>query len=164
VNTVDDELLRLLYAAGCRSVQYGAESGDDTVLAQVHKGITTAQIETAVLAAHRAGLGVACSFVIGHPFDTRETVRKTIAFARHLIHDIGDSDGGPSVRAKFAILTPLPGTPVYDRADDWGIKILTRNWDRYSFHTPVIETRCLTRDDLAALYAEAVALQMEAGG
>ena len=164
VNTVDEELLRWLYAAGCRSIQYGAESGDDTVLAEVHKGITTEQVEAAVWAAHRIGLEVACSFVIGHPFDTRETVRKTIAFARHLIYDIGQQDGDPRVRTKFAILTPLPGTPVYDQAEELGVRILTRNWDRYSFHTPVIETRHLDRNDLASLYAEAIALQIGAGG
>jgi len=163
VNTINEDLLRLLHAAGCRSIQYGAESGDDAVLAGVHKGITTAEVEAAVQVAHRIGLEVACSFVIGHPFDTRETVRRTIAFARHLIYDIG-GNGGPRVRAKFAILTPLPGTPVYEHADELGVRILTHNWDRYSFHTPVIETPHLNRGDLEALYAEAIALQMDAGG
>lgn len=160
-NTVNDELLGLMYEAGCRTVQYGAESGDDKVLKTIEKGVNSAQIEAGVAAAVRSGINVDLSFVIGHPADTHETIRTTIGFARRLIQEYSSTNGGPRVWPKFTILTPLPGTPVYDHADELGVKILTKNWDRYSFHTPLIETRNLDRKDLATLYSEAVSISVD---
>ena len=34
----------------------------------------------------------------------------------------------------------MPGTEVRERADEYGIRILTHNWSRYNANRPVAET------------------------
>lgn len=91
-----------------------------------------------------------CSFILGHPDDTAETCEKTIRFGKYL-----KTISGGYTSCKFAILTPLPGTPVYERKDDLGIKLLTENWDNYTFFDTVMETKNLNRRQLQNLYMKA---------
>jgi len=43
VDTVDEEMLRALRAAGCERIHYGVEAGDDRFMAVLRKGITVEQ-------------------------------------------------------------------------------------------------------------------------
>ena len=70
--------------AGAGAVGFGIDSGDDEVLRASKKTTTAAQARSAVAAARKAGLKVWGSFVLGLPVDTRETVEKSLAFARSL--------------------------------------------------------------------------------
>ena len=146
VNTVDAELLDVMYEAGCRVIQFGVESGNDGILKKINKGISTGQVEQAVETALKRGVKVFCSMIIGHPDDTHETVRDTIRLGEKLLHMAKKL--GTVLRISFPVLTPLPGTRVYEDAEDLGLRFLSRNWDRYNFMEPVIETRRLTREDL----------------
>jgi hypothetical protein len=53
--------------------------------------------------------------------------------------------------AEFAILTPYPGTPLWDRlwSED---RILTRDWSRYNDANPVFRPARMTPDELRAGY------------
>jgi len=149
-NTVNNEIAREMSKAGCLHVQIGAESGDNKILKLIEKNITTEMIERAVKIMLSHGISVVCSFIIGHPFDTHETVQKTIDFACKL-HRLDPN----LVKCKFAFLTPLPGTPIFERQNDFGIKLLSKNWDLYTFYDPIAETKYLNRKDLQNLYLEA---------
>ena len=131
-------------------VQIGAESGDNEILKKIGKNVTTDTIERAVRIFLKHGITVVCSFILGHPDDTAETCEKTIRFGKYL-----KTISGGYTSCKFAILTPLPGTPVYERKDDLGIKLLTENWDNYTFFDTVMETKNLNRRQLQNLYMKA---------
>lgn len=146
VNTIDEDLLDTMYEAGCRSVQFGIESGNDEILRKVKKGITTAQVEYAVEIALRRGLRVVGAMIIGHPWDTRETVEDTLRFGEKL-KNMARQLGGEIILA-FPALTPLPGTYIYKNAKELGINIVSQNWDDYTFIQPVIETCHLNRQEL----------------
>ena len=89
VSTIDEELAKVMFGAGCRSIQFGVESGNQTVLNSIKKGITLNQVEKAVMGAHKAGIpNIICTFMIGHPEDTRDTIQDTVDFALRL-HDLG---------------------------------------------------------------------------
>lgn len=47
VDNVDRELLELMKKAGCHSIQFGVESGDEDVLKDIQKGITKEQVKNA---------------------------------------------------------------------------------------------------------------------
>lgn len=134
----------------CHHVQIGAESGDNEILKKIGKNVTTDTIERAVRIFLKHGITVVCSFILGHPDDTAETCEKTIRFGKYL-----KTISGGYTSCKFAILTPLPGTPVYERKDDLGIKLLTENWDNYTFFDTVMETKNLNRRQLQNLYMKA---------
>lgn len=87
VDLVDAPLLGAMKEAGCASVSFGVDSGDDEVLRAYKKNATRAQAREAVRLAREAGLRVAGEFVLGFAMDTRETVEATLAFARELALD-----------------------------------------------------------------------------
>ena len=149
-NTVTDLVAAEMAKAGCHHVQIGAESGDNEILKKIGKNVTTDTIERAVRIFLKHGITVVCSFILGHPDDTAETCEKTIRFGKYL-----KTISGGYTSCKFAILTPLPGTPVYERKDDLGIKLLTENWDNYTFFDTVMETKNLNRRQLQNLYMKA---------
>lgn len=150
-NTVTDEIVREMANAGCRHVQIGAESGDNQVLRDIGKNISTDTIEQAVCKFLRAGITVVCSFIIGTPTETHSTFEKTLEFAlkirRLSKHNF--------TNCKFAILTPLPGTPVYEDREKWGVELITTNWDKYDFYDPVIRTKNLSEHDLRNMFMKA---------
>jgi len=144
VDSVDEELLRAMRAAGCYEIAFGVESGDDDVLRKIGKEITTAQIAAAFEAAKRAGMDTIGFFIIGHPFDTTETMRKTIDFAIRL----------DPTYAQFTISTPLPGTALWDWVERHGTSLFGNDVTRLDFlgGAPHFETEQFSGKDVAALY------------
>jgi len=110
VDLVDPEVLGSARAAGAELWCFGAESGDDAVLARMGKGITVAAIERAVIWATAAGLRTKASFIIGHPYETRASLERTLDFARNLRATYG-------MDLYFNLIDPYPATPVHAMAD-----------------------------------------------
>ena len=136
VDTVDEDLLRLMKAAGCQEISYGIESGSQRILDVIRKDITLDQVREAVAATRRAGIGTIGFFMIGHPTETRETIMETIAFAREL----------PLDYFKALYVTPFPGSDLYGTADQYGS--MERDWRKLStYHCPFVPTG-MTRGDL----------------
>jgi radical SAM superfamily enzyme YgiQ (UPF0313 family) len=146
VSTIDEDLAKLMFDAGCRSIQFGVESGNQAVLHSIKKGITLEQVERAVMSAYKAGIpNIICTFMIGHPEDTRDTIRDTVNFALRL-HDIGVTI------TPFTVLTPLPGTDVYHRAGEYGLKIISDDWERDTFSKVNIENKNLKAEEIQEIY------------
>ena len=104
VNTVDEPLLRRMRNAGLNDVFFGIESGNNDILKRARKGITTERARQAVGACARLGIRSYGAFILGLPGDNRQTIEETIRFACSL----------PLTMAGFSILTPYPGTQVYE--------------------------------------------------
>jgi hypothetical protein len=50
----------------------------------------------------------------------------------------------------YHFLAPFPGTTVYENCDEYDLKILTRDWDKYDANSPVVETSGLTPEKMVA--------------
>ena len=124
VDCVDQEFFNLAKKAGCYSAYLGIEAGDQKILDRVNKGIKLPQVKKAVRMANKAGLETVGFFMFGLPDETKETMEKTIRFAKNLQLDY----------AKVTILVPFPSTPVYDEFKKSGY-IKTDDWSKYNFHT-----------------------------
>ena len=96
VNIIADDMLRakregrphmleLAHEAGMRQAGYGIESGSPTILKSIDKsGQTVEKMEMAIRETQRV-LGYAdCSFMIGSPGETRQTVQETVDFCRRV--------------------------------------------------------------------------------
>jgi radical SAM superfamily enzyme YgiQ (UPF0313 family) len=114
-------------------VLFGIESGDDGILKTIKKGITLEEARRGVRMATDAGLKVFNSFIFGLPGESPDTARKSMAFAQELDHEYG-------AKYAFHVLAPLPGTELYVRAGDYGLRILSRNWARYDANQAITET------------------------
>jgi radical SAM superfamily enzyme YgiQ (UPF0313 family) len=105
VDTVDDEVLGRMKAAGCRLVALGVESGDDRVLRAIRKGATAARGEETLAACRRVGLPSLTYWVFGLPGETPETIAETLAYVDRTAPDY----------AHFYTPTPLPGSRLFDQ-------------------------------------------------
>jgi anaerobic magnesium-protoporphyrin IX monomethyl ester cyclase len=147
VNTITPAMLEEFAEAGCYRIQYGVESGSDEILCSIHKGITVSQIREAVTKTLEKGINVRCSLLIGHPQDTTETAEQTIELGRELTQ-LG-------AECAYALSTPLPGTDLWNRAEELGVRILTHDYDQYDFVSAVMETSHLNQRQLKSLLLEA---------
>ena len=76
---------------------------------------------------HEHGIAVQAGIVFGFDHDPPEIFRLTLDFL----------EGAGVQNATFNILTPYPGTPLFQRLDAQG-RILTRDWRRYNGRTDVV--------------------------
>lgn len=105
IDSLDEELLRLMERAGCYSLSIGVESGSDRILKMLQKNLTTKEIEDkARLVKRYTKIRMTGFFLIGHPEETEEDIMKSIDFAVRL----------PLDGASFSPLMPLPGSRIYD--------------------------------------------------
>ncbi len=81
VDTLNQTLLNKMKRAGCILLGLGIESYEQNVLNMARKGITTDQIDKAVLMTREAGLNTMGHFMFGLPGDTKESALKSIRFA-----------------------------------------------------------------------------------
>ena len=84
VDTVDPLMLKMMFSAGCRSIFYGFESGDDQILKRMHKGTTVAQARAAVQWTRAAGIQAKGYFMLNFPGETIATTEKTLKLAKEL--------------------------------------------------------------------------------
>jgi radical SAM superfamily enzyme YgiQ (UPF0313 family) len=141
VDVVGEDLLRRLAAAGCVEIHIGIESGDDGVLKAIGKNITLAAVKVAIARILGNGILLDASFILGHPGDTLETIERTVLLAS-AIREFANT-------VVMSVSTPFPGTAIYDRAAEFGIRILERDWSRYNSHVLVYEASAFTADDLS---------------
>jgi radical SAM superfamily enzyme YgiQ (UPF0313 family) len=103
VTAVNFNMLKMMREAGCWQVLFGLESGDDYILSRLGKGNTVEQNGKVVFWAKKAGLSVRADFLVGSPWETKESLEKTLEFAKSLPLDF----------AHFNKFVPLPGTEIY---------------------------------------------------
>jgi len=139
VDTVNPEVLQKLQKAGCNWLSYGIESGNQQILDTVKKKITLEKIRESVKMAKDAGVNVLASFIFGLPGETRETLLQTMQFAQELDTYYG-----------FHVLAPFPGTEVREKAEEYGIEILTNDWSKYDANRPVTQTEGARPEDITA--------------
>lgn len=134
---VDEELLDLLWRAGCRIVYLGLESADPATLAEYHKESSVEDMAGGLEALARTGIKTHGMFVFGADADTRESLAATADFAI----DYGLNS------AQFLALTPLPGTRQTAQLEAEG-RIFTKNWSLYDGHHVVFWPKNMTPYEL----------------
>jgi radical SAM superfamily enzyme YgiQ (UPF0313 family) len=138
VNTVDKETLRIMKETGCDAVSFGVESGNQEMLDRIKKKITLDQVRRAVEMCQEVGLIVHCSFIVGLPGESRETLEETKKFARSL----GNIDYG------YHLLAPFPGTTVREEVEKYDLEILTDDWSLYDANHAIVKTSHLSPSDI----------------
>jgi hopanoid biosynthesis associated radical SAM protein HpnJ len=82
--TTDYDTLKAMKEAGCRLLIVGYESGDEQILRNIKKGATVDAARRFTENAHKLGLVIHGDFIVGLPGETRESLRKSIDFAKSL--------------------------------------------------------------------------------
>jgi radical SAM superfamily enzyme YgiQ (UPF0313 family) len=139
VDTVNMEVLRKMKQAGCVGLLYGVESGNQEILDRIKKKITLDKVKEAAKMANAVGIDVQATFILGLPGETRETLAQTLDFAQ-----------GLDVFYGVHVLSPFPGTEVREKADEYGIEILTSDWSKYDCNRSVTRTKDVGPDEITA--------------
>ncbi len=135
-NQADKQLFKAMKDAGCWAVLIGGESGVQKNLNTIRKGTTLAQIRDAVRAAKQVGLHVTVPFMFGIPGETFDDALKTIEFAIELNPDL----------VNFHAITPFPGTPLHDRAAEFGT--VSGDLRDFTYQGAAFVPHSMTRDQI----------------
>ncbi len=135
------EIMVKMKQAGCRLLVAGFESGDQTVLDNINKGITLEQSDEFARNAQKAELRVHGCFMMGNRGEDRQTLRRTLDFALRL----------PLDTAQFFPLMVYPGTEAYLWAKEKGY-IRATSFGQWltpdGMHNCVLHTEKLSARDL----------------
>jgi radical SAM superfamily enzyme YgiQ (UPF0313 family) len=125
---ISQELLQKMHAAGCETIWFGVESGSPRILEMLNKRITLEQTTQAVKMCRKAGIQVACSFIMGVPGESVADMEASYRFALKL-----DPDW-----CRFNIYVAYPDSilyeevkqkHLYDREDDFLLYVKTDQFD-----------------------------------
>jgi len=137
VNTITPDMLKAMKGAGCTGIAYGVESGNQEILNNVRKGTNLEQIERAFKLTKRAGIDSLAHVIFGLPGETKQTIKKTVAFIKKI---------NPSY-VQFYCAVPFPGTEFSRMAEKEGW-LQTRDWSRFEINQAIIATPTLSAKEL----------------
>jgi len=137
----DEELLDAAAKSGCKQLFLGLESVSQSSMQEVGKGFNRVEDYARIIQrVHAHGIAVQAGIVFGFDHDTPAIFRDTLDF----LEETGVQN------ATFNILTPYPGTPLFQRLDVQG-RIFTRDWQKYNGRTDVVfQPNQMSRDELLA--------------
>lgn len=133
----DADLVPRMARLGLFHVLLGAESSSQNDLKYLNKNINLTETKKAVALLKQHDIIAHTNFIVGLPHDTKESIQRTIAFAKLL---------DPNV-AVFVPLTPFPGTELYDEMTSADLLTET-DFANFDFITPVARTNSLSRRQL----------------
>lgn len=111
---LDYDTIMQMKDGGLRLFLVGYESGNDQILKNIKKGVTTEEMRRFTKDCHRAGVVIHGTFILGLPVETKETIEETIRFAQEL--DV--------FSMQVSLAAPYPGTELYEQArlNGWFVK------------------------------------------
>lgn len=133
----DPEMLELMQRSGGDMAYVGLESINPATLAALNKQQSVGDVRECVRRFHEYGIRVHGMFIFGSEADTVQTIRDTVDFALDSCID----------SLQFAVLTPLPGTPLFQQLEAEG-RLLTRQWELYDGHHTVFQPALMSPEQL----------------
>ena len=103
---LDYDNIKLLKDNGLRLFLVGYESGNEEILKNIKKGVTTDEMRRFTKACNQAGVIIHGTFILGLPVETQETIQQTLDFAKEL--DV--------FSIQVSLAAPYPGTELYEQA------------------------------------------------
>jgi radical SAM superfamily enzyme YgiQ (UPF0313 family) len=130
------ELIEMWKDCGDLAIFLGVESVTDEGLEKVNKSNTAAKNERAIEILKELGVGFTCNFIVDPAWDHEDFAR-----LRDWIDRMGAYNSG------FSVLTPLPGTDLWDTAKN---DVNTEQWELFD----IVHTVLPTKLPIEEFYAE----------
>jgi radical SAM superfamily enzyme YgiQ (UPF0313 family) len=132
------QFLQAAKKSGCISWFVGFESINPSSLKEAHKVSNKAEnYDKAIKEVRKHGMGIVGGFIFGFDHDTTDIFDTTLDVVLNW-----DIDA-----AEFNILTPYPGTPLYDKLDQQK-RIVTKDWTKYTQAHVVYKPKNMTPEEL----------------
>ncbi len=138
---LDYETMKIIKEAGCRCMCVGFESGSQILLNNIKKRVSVEKMKQFMDDARKAGILIHGCFMVGHPGETKETMKQTLELAKRLNPDT----------VQFYPIMVYPGTEAYNWYRERGL-FITNDFSKWltpeGLHNTVIRTEELSSDDL----------------
>ncbi len=135
---IDDEFLNLARKAGCLEWFIGFESVSQKALNGIKKTHNKVEnFKKLIKRLHKHGMAVQGGIIFGFDEDTPDIFDLTLEKMYDFELDI----------VEVNILTPYPGTPLFDRLEKEG-RIITRDWSKYNQVDVVFKPKNMTEKEL----------------
>lgn len=149
-DTVTDELVTLLKGMNATIIGMGLESGSPETLAYLKgNNISVNDHINAITTFRRQGIEPHASFIIGSPQESREDILQTLSFIKE----------NRLMKFDLYVLTPFPGTPVWEYAKARNLVSEDMDWDilnvnfKSNCDRAIILSEKLTGDQIYRLYS-----------
>ncbi len=145
------ELLKELKEANCKQIIFGFESGNQRILSLLKNNTTTIeQNQRAIDIVRKAGILVTGSFMIGNPTETEEEIEQTRQFIikNNLVAGVG-------------IITPYPGTKLWETCKEKGLIPKKIEWSKFNFHNLTFAFNSIPKDRMEKIYKSFLNLALE---
>jgi radical SAM superfamily enzyme YgiQ (UPF0313 family) len=134
------EELKAMADGGARLFIVGFESGDPQILKNVKKGATVEMAREFMKNCRKVGIKVHGDFIIGLPGETKETIERTIEFAKELDCET----------IQVSLAHALPGTEFHDQMSKQGLLRVEALADSGGHQLPHIEYPHLSKAEMMA--------------
>ncbi len=134
----DDKLMQLAAESGCKELFLGIESVSEEQLQSMHKTFNEIEhLESALKRIKKIGILIHASMIFGFDSDTKKIFDETVRFLiRNKVSTVS-----------FNILTPYPGTKIYEDLKKENRLIIT-DWRYYDHNTVVFKPKNMTPYEL----------------
>lgn len=138
------ELLKLAQKSGCVGVLIGFESLSQESLREADKSYKAREYADIIKKLHDHGIGVEGTFIFGFDHDDEGVFERTVEFCERTRLNV----------AQFSVLTPLPGTQLFERFRAEGRLLYEpwndyRHWAKFNLFEVVIRPRRMSPERLA---------------
>ncbi len=142
----DEEVLKYAAESGCKMIFLGIESEVVEQLEQVNKKVNLKigvdKFKEVYAKIKKHGIAVIGAFIFGLDSDTPETLHHRVDYMLNADIDV----------MQATVLTPLPGTQLYDRLKKEERLVFTNypdDWERYNYAEVVYKPNLMTTEELA---------------
>jgi radical SAM superfamily enzyme YgiQ (UPF0313 family) len=125
VDTLTEDMIRILKSAGCSRVHIGIETGNEWIRNNIlKKEFSNDEILQKVYLLHKYKIKVVVFFMLGIPFEQEKDIHASISLCRQI----------KPVWILYSMFYPFPGTALYTMCVEYG-------WiDKYFYHNQNITT------------------------
>jgi radical SAM superfamily enzyme YgiQ (UPF0313 family) len=136
IDKLSYELLDTMKAAGLKHLNLGIESPDPKALIKVGRKPADLEFQENIIKyIHKIGLSISAFYIIGFVDDTQSSINRLINYAKKL----------NTLAAQFCLMTPFPGTKLYE---DLKSRIITNDWSNFSEYRPTLKLDHLSSEEL----------------
>lgn len=141
---LDEELINLLARVGTTNLAVAVETAVPELQKTIGKNLNLDKVNQTITWADQAGIVTNGYFMLGFPGETAEQIQRTIAYAEQT--DL--------FFASFFIVTPYPGTPLWDQTMS-SVNLSALDFRNYNYLSGYFNLAEISNDELRALQKEA---------
>jgi radical SAM superfamily enzyme YgiQ (UPF0313 family) len=134
----DPEAVDLARKSGCIGILFGFETVNQIALRNVYKNFNKVQKYKEIIAQlHDKGIGVLGCFILGFDEDDSSIFERTLKFIDEIKIDL----------VRYTILTPFPGTAIYNDFKKQG-RLIENDWKYFDYEHVVFKPLRMTPEEL----------------